>query len=150
MKRKKIGHYLDHFRSFSAILGSLWPFFGHVFLVKFSAILGQLIWCWYSLPHLDHLPKHFRPFWAIVAHFRVILTIFGNDFAIFRHFRSGNLVPKHFRPFWAILGNFWPFWVIFGHFRVILAIFGHLGGICVWVVWLILVWLQRSASIPLF
>ena len=90
------------------------PFFGIFFgnFLAFSAILGQVIWCWYSLPHLDHLPKHFR-------------------------------------PFWAILGHFWPFWVIFGHFRVIMAIFGHLGGICVWVVWLRSVLLQRSASIPL-
>ena len=50
----------------------------------------------------------------------------------------------------AIFGHIWPFGVIFGHFRVILAIFGHLGGICVWVVWLRSVLLQRSASIPLY
>ena len=51
--------------------------------------------------------------------------------------------------FLAILGHIWPFWVIFGHVRVILAIFYHLGGISIWVVWLILVWLHHRASIPL-
>ena len=24
--------------------------------------MGQVSWCWYSLPHLDYLAKHFRPF----------------------------------------------------------------------------------------
>ena len=36
---------LGHFWSFLAILGSFCPFWS--FFCQFSAILGQVIWCWY-------------------------------------------------------------------------------------------------------
>ena len=84
--------------SFLAILGNFWPFqsfltifgsfqghFWH-FCMQFSAILGQLIQCWYSLPNLDHLPKQFRPF------------------------------QGHIWLFWAILCHFWPIWVMYQSF----------------------------------
>ena len=92
----------DHF-----FLPLIWAIFGHFNVILYifgifleiSAILGQVIWCWYYWPHLDHFPKHFGSFCAIFGQY---LVIFG-----------------HFRPFWAIFGHFWLFWVIFGHFRVI-------------------------------
>ena len=69
-------------------------------------------------------------------------------------------LAKHFRPFWsiigAILGSFHHFWAIldifcvFGWYLcVIWVVFVYFGGICVWMIWFCLVWLQRSASILL-
>ena len=75
----------------------------------------------------------FGPFLAILVHFGHFL---GNFLALFRNFRSANLVLVFlvsFGPFaqtfqsilghfLAILSHICQFWVIFGHFRVILVI----------------------------
>ena len=87
--------YLGYFCPFLAILMSFCTFL--VFFLEISAILGQIIWCWYYWPHLDHFPKHFRPF---LGHFRLFKAVFGKFCTIFVHL--GLCWPKNLdlRLFW--------------------------------------------------
>ena len=64
-----------------------------------------------------------------------------------------------FLSIWVFFLLFWPIWryvskaclnVIYVLGDIWLVFVCYLGGICLWVVWFRSVWLQRSASIPLY
>ena len=128
--------------SFCHLFGLFLPIFGHFNVILYifgifleiSAILGQVIWCWYYWPHLDHFPKHFRPFLAILGSFcpflvifRQFSTILGQVIWCWYYWPHLDHFAKHFRPLWAIFGSFF---LNFCHFRsgnlvlVLLASFG--------------------------
>ena len=90
--------------------------------------------------------KHNSFYNKIVGHFGLFRAVLG-------HFLD------NFVAFLSIFDNFWPIWVMYENLiwmvfvylgGIWLVFVCYLGGICVWVVWLRSVWLQRSASIPLF
>ena len=80
--------------------------------------LGHIIWCWYSLPHLDYFPKQFRPFcgyfglfWVVLGHFYP----FGNVLIIFCQF--GLCIKTLFKWYLCIRGIFgWYLCVIWAVF----------------------------------
>ena len=105
--------------SFLAIFGSLGSFL--VFLLQFSAILGQLIQCWYSLPHLDYLPKQFRIFWGYFGLFR---DVQGHFWPIFCHFCPFGHVLIIFCQFGLCIKTLFKLylfiWVIFGWYLCVI------------------------------
>ena len=91
---------------------------------QFSINLGQVIWCWYSLPHLDHLPKHFRP---ILGHFLDNFAPFLSIFIILGQF--GLCIKTLFKLYLCIWVTFcWylcVIWVVFVYGWYSFAQFGY-------------------------
>ena len=95
-------------------LGHFGPFldhFGH--FLPYSGNFSQATWYWYSWPHFNHLPKHFRLIWVILAILLQLTPFLGRQFGI------GILASLDHLLF--VFGFcFWPFLC---QFRVILGIF---------------------------